>query len=186
MKRKSRGQTLVEFALVFPLIVVFLFGIIEMGYYVFAWSEFQFGARRGAEQASKLQPREIRAPDEYRLNTMYIGSDPCLKVIQQATARSGAFNGVTSIGAGDIYLTFHNGTTDIVNRTDAASKSIGRIVQVRVEKRLEPLTPLAGWITRDGGYTFNAVSRRTIIANGPTYPLIGENGEDFNRCVYEN
>jgi Flp pilus assembly protein TadG len=48
----ARGQTLVEFALVFPIFVLMLFGLIDMGRYVYFSSTLSQAAREGARLAS--------------------------------------------------------------------------------------------------------------------------------------
>jgi hypothetical protein len=182
MKRKSRGQSMVEFALIFPLLVAILFITIDFGYYVFIWSEVQFSARRSAEQASRMQPRELRAATVYQTDVAYINSDPCLEQIQREARRSGGFNGETQIQLKNIYLTFHTATNDPVPSTDRRAMGLGRIAQVRIEKTVTPLTPLTQWVLGGRKYEFNAVSRRTIVANGPSFPMV-INGANYNNCT---
>lgn len=49
---RDRGQTLVEFALVFPIFILLLFAVIDGGRYVFANSTVSNAAREGARLAS--------------------------------------------------------------------------------------------------------------------------------------
>jgi Flp pilus assembly protein TadG len=51
-RHRSRGQALVEFALVFPVFVLMLFGLIDMGRYVYFSSTLSQAAREGARLAS--------------------------------------------------------------------------------------------------------------------------------------
>lgn len=181
MKRKSRGQSMVEFALIFPILITCLFIAIDFGYYIFLWTEVQFSARRAAEQASQMQPREVRIPTGYH-DVGYMGTDPCLRQIQREAARSGGFNGDTQIRPGDVYLSFHDSVTDNTPDTGSAAKSLGHIAQVMVSKSVVPLTPLSQWFLGGRRFTVNAVSRRTIVATGPTYPMVIE-GNDYNQCL---
>lgn len=48
----NRGQALVEFALVLPLLFLLVFGIIEFGRYLFLKNTATNGARQGARQAA--------------------------------------------------------------------------------------------------------------------------------------
>ena len=48
---RSRGQTLVEFALAFPIFIVLLIGLIEGGRYVFYSESLNHAAREGARYA---------------------------------------------------------------------------------------------------------------------------------------
>jgi Flp pilus assembly protein TadG len=51
-RRRSRGQAMVEFALVFPIFALILFGIIDMGRYVVTANALSNGAREAARAAS--------------------------------------------------------------------------------------------------------------------------------------
>lgn len=50
-KRGERGSTLVEFALVLPMFLLFLFGIMEFGRYFFVQHTMQFATREGTRLA---------------------------------------------------------------------------------------------------------------------------------------
>lgn len=52
LKKRSRGQALVEFALVFPIFAMALFGIISVGLWVFYNQQLQNAAREGARYAA--------------------------------------------------------------------------------------------------------------------------------------
>lgn len=51
-RRRYRGQALVEFALVFPVFVLILFGLIDLGRYVYVANAVNQGAREGARYGS--------------------------------------------------------------------------------------------------------------------------------------
>ncbi len=51
-RRARTGQNLVEFALVAPLLFLFLFGIMEFGWAFYAYSELSNAAREGARYAA--------------------------------------------------------------------------------------------------------------------------------------
>lgn len=51
-RSSSRGQALVEFALVLPIFAIMLFGIIDFGRYVFTANSLNNGAREAARFAS--------------------------------------------------------------------------------------------------------------------------------------
>jgi len=50
--QRTRGQTLVEFALVLPLFVLVLFGLIDVGHLVYVYNSISQGAREGARVGS--------------------------------------------------------------------------------------------------------------------------------------
>ncbi|MBA2720202.1 MAG: pilus assembly protein [Chloroflexi bacterium] len=54
-RRKGRGQALVEFALVFPLFALLLFGLIDLGRYVYVTNAFNQAAREAARFGSVEQ-----------------------------------------------------------------------------------------------------------------------------------
>src|SRR5437588_13068448 len=47
----SRGQTLVEFAIIIPIFILMLMGIFDLGRAVYAWSTINNAAREGGRQA---------------------------------------------------------------------------------------------------------------------------------------
>lgn len=51
-RRRQRAQALVEFALVFPVFMLLLFGVIEVGRFVYINSALSQGAREGARVAA--------------------------------------------------------------------------------------------------------------------------------------
>ena len=51
-KRRTRGQALVEFALVFPLFMLLLFGVIDVGRLVYVYNAISQGAREGSRYGS--------------------------------------------------------------------------------------------------------------------------------------
>ena len=56
MRRRLRGQSLVEMALILPLLLMVLFGIIDIGYYIYGYATIYFAARNGTEVAAELPP----------------------------------------------------------------------------------------------------------------------------------
>jgi Flp pilus assembly protein TadG len=54
-RREGRGQSLVEFALVLPVFLLIVFGLIDVGRYVYIANAFNEGAREGARYGSVEQ-----------------------------------------------------------------------------------------------------------------------------------
>jgi hypothetical protein len=50
--RHLRGQSLVEFALIVPLLILFILGIVEVGYALFIYTQVENAAREGARAAA--------------------------------------------------------------------------------------------------------------------------------------
>jgi hypothetical protein len=51
-QRRLTGQALVEFALVLPMFLLVLFGLIDVGRYVYTWNALNQAAREGARYGS--------------------------------------------------------------------------------------------------------------------------------------
>jgi Flp pilus assembly protein TadG len=49
---RDRGASLVEFALVAPMLILLLLGIIEFGFFLGEWNELKHGAHEGARLAA--------------------------------------------------------------------------------------------------------------------------------------
>ena len=62
--RRARGQSLVEFALVFPIIVLLIAGFFEIGRAVFAFNTIANAARQGARVATVNQLANVTECDE--------------------------------------------------------------------------------------------------------------------------
>ncbi len=84
MQHKQHGQSLVEMALLLPLFLVLIFGIIDLGYIVYSYATLYQATREAAEVASVAPPYPSRvrpATDTQEL------SDPCVAAIVEATRR---------------------------------------------------------------------------------------------------
>jgi Flp pilus assembly protein TadG len=68
--RRGRGQALVEFALVVPIFLLLLFGLIEVGRFIYLNNAFNEAAREGARYGSVDQwqyscPAGVASPDRF-------------------------------------------------------------------------------------------------------------------------
>src|SRR4051812_24019862 len=63
MRRLHWAQSMVEVALVLPFLILIFLGIIELGYYVYTYSELENATRVAAERASKTPPLDVNNPD---------------------------------------------------------------------------------------------------------------------------
>jgi Flp pilus assembly protein TadG len=59
--RSGKGTTIVEFAMVFPLLMLLMFGVMDFGFYFFVQHSLQFATREGVRLA--LVGRTIANPD---------------------------------------------------------------------------------------------------------------------------
>lgn len=58
MGRRAQGQSVVEMAFVMPFLLLVVFGIMEFGYVIYAYSTVSQAARNGAEAAAQVPPFE--------------------------------------------------------------------------------------------------------------------------------
>jgi hypothetical protein len=75
LRRRSRGQALTEFALVFPILAMTLFGIIVWGLGVFYQQQVQNAAREGARYAA-IHSSEAQCPTTSNIDPGTYGPRP--------------------------------------------------------------------------------------------------------------
>jgi Flp pilus assembly protein TadG len=146
MKRLVRGQSIVELALLFPFLIAMTIGTMEVGYYVYTYSELENATRRASEWASKTPPFTPSTSDDN-------SGDKCAVLIKE--------NAVDGVYLSD--LTFDNITISYVG---SSTRDIGQLIEVRVNYRGEWLSPIGQRFFGDF-LTFNFTSRRTIVNTSP-------------------
>jgi hypothetical protein len=147
--RKSAGQSLVEFALILPLLFMLLFGIIDLGWYVFNYAQVNQAVRNGAEVAAQLPPYP-----EVLNNTTYQNNDPCYRRIAKAAQDQAIIENVRDL----LSVSYPTG-----------SRNIGEPIQVQITYTIQPLTPLFQTlipIGNNGQFIFTARSVRSIESLG--------------------
>ena len=102
-RKGGRGQALVEFALVIPILLLILFAIIDVGRYVYSWNAINEASRAGARTGSvALWPPDCNGLDretcvktiaKNRLTAVSIALTD-VKVQCQRRASSGALSGL--------------------------------------------------------------------------------------------
>lgn len=154
MRRQHSGQSLVEMAFVAPVLIVILFGIIDMGYLIFAFATISQGARAGAEKAAQLPPfpswlaYATNAPGDPDFAN--INQDSCVRTIVAAVredsvlfrgSAEGGINGGRNIGAssgaGLDYINISYPKGDNTRNLNARGP-----VEITVQYPVRPLTPL--------------------------------------------
>lgn len=136
--RRQRGQSLVEMALVLPFLVVIMLGTIELGYYVYTYSELEYATRRASERALKEPPLNPSSA-----NSLY---DRCVVLIKADAIGKTTLN---QLNANNIVLTLPNG------------RNVGEIVRVEVTYTGQFLTPIGNQFFGNA-MNFNFISQRTI------------------------
>lgn len=156
--RVGSGQTLVEFALVVPVFLVMLFGLIDIGRYVYLASTVSQAAREAARTGS-VQAYWVQRTDP-GCNTVggpvCPASVPALRANMLAAANRmmAPFGGV---GALYVSCDATNPPTGNWTATSCASRRPNDLMSVRVTADFSPLTPiiaqLVGPLTQSGSAT---------------------------------
>jgi Flp pilus assembly protein TadG len=152
VRKGERGQALLEFALVFPIMIFVLVAFVEIGRAVHAYTTVTNAARQGARVAAVNQigyatecdtSRPIEDPDDAHWSVV------------GCAVTAGATLG---IDASDVSLSFAApaGTTLSCSPT----LRIGCIASVTVDYQFQPITPLVSVVI--GPFTISSTSQMPI------------------------
>lgn len=136
---RSRGQALVEFAFVFPVIALMTFAFIDIGRAVFAYNTINEAARQGLRVAVVNQLDPVSGP------WLCQSSRPVQNIADPdwtwrgCAAASGATIGVKAADVSVAYST--PAGTDLIC---APHLNVGCVVTVTVNAKFTPITPVAG------------------------------------------
>jgi Flp pilus assembly protein TadG len=159
MQRPKRAQSLVEFALVLPLFLMIIFGLIDFSYYLYGWQTIQFAARNGAEQASLLPPKDIR--NNY---ASVLATDQCAALIHERVKGGTTLVTPTDNNINLYWYTVQNMTMQPLAASQQSKNTLdvpNVMVEVRVYHEVAPLTPVAKTLV-GSLFKYQAQSRRTI------------------------
>jgi hypothetical protein len=151
-RTRSRGQALVEFALIFPVFMLILFGLFDVGRAVFAYTAITNAAREGARLAIVNQDEPS------------IGTQIDEQVTTTATAHCIFFIEPTSS-----FNTCDKGT-DTPADACAAPPTVGCIAHVEVWTDYTPITPLISNIIGTLTLTANSESAVEFVCPNPGIP----------------
>lgn len=138
-RRRSRGQALVEFAFVFPVIAMLAFGFIDIGRAVFTWNTLTSAAREAARVASLNQLDPADGP--YRCQSDYPIVDPANPTW---TPRGCALAAGKVLGLTDDDVDITYAAPPDVTLTCSGTLNVGCIATVHLETVFVPITPIAG------------------------------------------
>lgn len=161
---RKPGQSMVEMALLLPFLVLVLFGIIDLGYYIFGYSTIYQAARNGAEKAAELPPYPKYVTPTLDKNEI------CVKNILEATqAYAGQFADLTDGSNPSNQITIKYPGVDAKGQP---WRGLGAPIEVSIDYQLRPLTPLWRFVTfgNSGTMTVHTTARRSIeaLGNNPT------------------
>jgi len=150
VKRRAYAQSVVEMALLTPLIILFVLGITDGGYYVYIYSELENAARRGSEWAYKSPPTTTTTADDDT-------TDQCAILIKDDVLKHTFLSGLK---LSDITITY----------PEEQRRDINVPIQVTINYTGQWLTPL-GRTLFGPNIKFSFSSRRTIINTSPPATL---------------
>jgi hypothetical protein len=191
--KKTRGQTMVEFALVLPILLVTMYGVMEFGRLLFIYVTTTSASREAARYASgvELVDRGGVLVERFR---------DC-EGIRDAAMRVGLLAGLQS---GDIDIRYDLGPADTRTWNQLPqcpnSVSLGNRVKVAVTGHFQPIVPLVPWSDEvlQRFANIRSETARTIIRNvevGPNFqpPPQQEEGEppffrfdSYSSWIYEH
>lgn len=144
---RERGQSLVEFALVLPVLLLILMGVFDLGRAIYAFNAVSNAAREGARTAIVDQ-----GPDDIVPGAL----SAAVEAANQATAL-----GLDPTDPADVQVTF----PDPGGGGMCATPAIGCTAKVEVHYEFEPLTPMISTIL--GPIDVSAVTEMPIEFQKP-------------------
>lgn len=152
---RSRGQTLVEFAFIFPVITLLAFAFIDVGRAVFEWNTLTNAARTAARVAIVNQVDPASGPWNCLANKPVESVASPNWTFRGCAMSAGAAIGVSSA---DVAVSF--AAPPGVTLECSSRLNIGCIVTVTVTNAYTPITPVAGSII--GPISMTATSEMPI------------------------
>ena len=165
LKRKP-GQSMVEMALLLPFILLLIFGIIDMGWYIFGYATVYQAARNGAEKAAEVPPYPSKISPLNR-------GDDCVSSILFATRE-----GTPEVMFTDI-VSNTNGNSFSITYPNNNKRALGEPIQINIVYNIEPLTPFWRFVTfgSQGTMRVSMATRRSIESLGDN-----PNADNLNAC----
>ena len=122
MRPTSRGQGLVEFALILPVLILIFMGIVDFGRAIYAYNSVSNAAREGAR---------VGIVDQGQTGGVY---DAAIEAANQATAL-----GLTASDPTQVLVTFPD-------PGNCPTLDVGCPIRVRVQYQFTAITPIIGRI----------------------------------------
>src|SRR6187402_3220277 len=150
-RRRRRGQALVEFALVFPIAVLVLLAVFDVGRAVFAYNGLTNAAREGARLAAVNQDATMI---RQRVQEMTFGT------------------GITNV-ADPNFVRFYKDAPNLTTPTANAvctPKAIGCVAIINAQSAWSAITPFIGQIIRPITFKADAQVPIEFVCPNPNIP----------------
>lgn len=158
---RSRGQSLVEFAFVFPIIAFLAFAFIDIGRAAFQWNTLGSAARQAARVAVVNQVDPAGGPWTCLANKPVENVSTPNWTFRGCGVAAGSAIGVT---AADISVSYA-APPGVTLTCLTGQLNVGCIATVTITSRYVPITPLAGVVI--GPLTMTATSSMPIERTFP-------------------
>jgi hypothetical protein len=155
-RRRSRGQALVEFAFVFPVIVLLAFGFIDVGRAVFSYNTLTNAARQAARTAAVNQ-LDPASPGPWECDETRPIENPATP---HWTFRGCAITAGSSVGVRAVDVSIVYTAPPSTTLTCAPVVHVGCIASVTVTNQYRPITPVAGSVI--GSILLTATSQMPV------------------------
>jgi hypothetical protein len=147
--KKEKAQGMVEFALILPILLLLMVGIIEFGRMLFFYSSVTSASREGARYGSAVG--EVGGVSRY---------EDC-GGIRDAALRAGVFAGIEE---SDIAIQYDDGVTlKDASCPPSSTVNLADRVVVTVTGNFEPITPFIEVFFPEDGLDIASTTARTII-----------------------
>lgn len=179
MRQRRKGQSIVEMALVLPILLLLVFGIVDLGWYIYGYSTLYQAARNGAREASMLPPQPGRVAPKGTTDT----TNNCVaNILDRVQSNATLFPDLTKPAAGkgpyvEIKYPFMSAGTPASQYQQF--RKVGQPIEVIITYQIEPLTPLSRLVMfgTNGTLTVNVTARRSIESLGEN-----PNEPNLNAC----
>lgn len=140
LRRRSRGQSLVEFALIFPVLMLLLFGIFDFGRAIYEYNTLANAARQGVRVA--IVNQNVHTPGM----GCFTGSGGAQPDTSKTTAQDCAQQAAVILAGATATVTYRNvsdsGACTSGGTADGGPAQVGCLAVVTVTYSFVPITPI--------------------------------------------
>lgn len=158
-RRHDSGQSLVEFALLLPVLLLIIFGVVDFGRAIFQYSTVAEGARQAGRLAvvdqtvSAVQAKAIASTTGITLDAAPNGVRVCFKAVTMSTPAQ---------------LSCTNTAAATLCNGGASPKEIGCLAVVETRSSFTALTPVIGSVVGPIQLTSRSVNPIEYVCDVPT------------------